>query len=54
MERLFFIIQVCPKYNHKYPYKREVEGEIDTKIHRRKGNVKMGQRRTVEDAGLKD
>lgn len=26
---------------------------FDTKIHRRKGSVKMGQRRSVEDADLK-
>lgn len=31
MGRLFWIIWVSPKYNHKCPYKREVEGDLTIK-----------------------
>ena len=42
MERLFSFIQVCPKYNHKYPYKREVEGEIRHKDTQKKRQCEDG------------
>lgn len=28
MRKLFYIIQMGPKYNGKYPHKREVEGDF--------------------------
>ena len=40
MDRLFWIIQLSPKCNHTYAYKREIEGHLTTD-RKGKGHVTM-------------
>lgn len=44
MEKLFWIIQIGPKYNDMYPYKREAEGDFTHIRGRRRKRRRRTQR----------